>query len=491
MAGTGGDGPGEKTMKDEGLELVMLVDALGQLASAPPADSLSQRQDDFVLLYTKLTELRSAQSGTPHRHAAVGSTDFDPFMDYLKAGGVDTSKVEIAKFGDAGNGLRATTALAKGDNFLQIPVELMMSTETAKTSSVAKFIAEDPLVCQMPNVTLALHVLAELGRGAASQWAPYIATLPATYTTPLYYTLEEFGLLRGSTAWDPAVGLFRSIVRQFAYIYKQLHKSVDVRKQMGYAKPSLFTFEDYRWAVSAVMTRQNKVPLGGTAFEPEFGLALIPLWDMINHANGELTSAHDIAKQVTECAAMQPFAQGEQIVMFYGPRPNAELLLHSGFVMEGNPHDFVTVKLGVGKSDPLGALKAQLLEALTIPRAGDFVIDHDGELDPQLNAFIRINAMTAEELRGFLGNPASCATLGDPAVPASEENEEKACSFIETRCKLLLRAYRSSIDDDDALLRKPDIPYTTRSIVLLRRGEKRVLMAAAAKAAERALEEDL
>lgn len=106
-------------------------------------------------------------------------------MDYLKAGGVDTSKVEIAKFGDAGNGLRATTALAKGDNFLQIPVGLMMSTETAKTSSVAKFIAEDPLVCQMPNVTLALHVLAELGRGAASQWAPYIATLPATYTTPL------------------------------------------------------------------------------------------------------------------------------------------------------------------------------------------------------------------------------------------------------------------------------------------------------------------
>lgn len=67
MAGTGGDGPGEKTMKDEGLELVMLVDALGQLASAPPADSLSQRQDDFALLYSKLTELRSAQSGTPHR----------------------------------------------------------------------------------------------------------------------------------------------------------------------------------------------------------------------------------------------------------------------------------------------------------------------------------------------------------------------------------------------------------------------------------------
>ena len=49
--------------------------------------------------------------------------------------------------------------------------------------------------------------------------------------------------------------------------------------------------------------------------------------------------------------------------MFYGPRPNSELLVHSGFVMGGNPHDYMLLKLGVGKNDPLKAQKQTLLSA--------------------------------------------------------------------------------------------------------------------------------
>ena len=93
------------------------------------------------------------------------------------------------------------------------------------------------------------------------------------------------------------------------------------------------------------MTRQNRVPLGGTSFEPEFGLALIPLWDLINHAEGEVTSTHDIAAKVTECTAMMDFAAGDQVFMFYGPRPNSELLLHSGFVRNLLPFANVHTRL--------------------------------------------------------------------------------------------------------------------------------------------------
>lgn len=80
---------------------------------------------------------------------------------------------------------------------------------------------------------------------------------------------------------------------------------------------------------------------------PTFAFALIPLWDMINHANGHVTSRHDPTAQQTECVAMADFHAGEQIFMFYGERPNAELLLYSGFVMEYNPHDYMLIKLGV------------------------------------------------------------------------------------------------------------------------------------------------
>ena len=38
----------------------------------------------------------------------------------------------------------------------------------------------------------------------------------------------------------------------------------------------------HRWAVSTVITRQNKIP--STTGEPT--LALIPMWDMCNHCHG-------------------------------------------------------------------------------------------------------------------------------------------------------------------------------------------------------------
>eukprot|EP00038_Savillea_parva_P025586 m.48480 g.48480 ORF g.48480 m.48480 type:complete len:493 (+) comp6997_c0_seq2:221-1699(+) len=492
MSASGGGDGATTTHKDAGLEMVMLVDSIGQLSSAAPADSPSEREAQFLALRAKVAELLAAQKGIPNRHAAVGQTDTAPLMSWLQTEHkVDTSKVQIARFGNAGNGLEATTDLKKGDTFLTIPESAMMTTETAKASSLGTFLVSDPLVAQMPNVALALHVLAELGRGSSSKWAPYIQALPRDYSTPLYFTDRDFELLRGSTAWTPAVSLYQSIVRQYAYIYKQLHKSVDVRKQLGYGKPSLFTFGDYKWAVSAVMTRQNRIPLGGTAYEPEFGLAMIPLWDMINHADGVVTSEHDIVTKVTECTAMRDYANGQQIFMFYGPRTNLELLLHSGFVMPDNRHDYTTIKLGVGKADPLRALKVKLLDLLTVPSSGDFVVGCDGELDPQLNAFIRVNAMTEEELTHHLGNPQACATLGNADGAVNESNEQKACMFLETRFKLLLMAYRSSLQDDDALLAQPDLPFTTRCVVQLRRGEKKTLAAAAAKVAERALEEEL
>jgi hypothetical protein len=118
------------------------------------------------------------QCTNPFRCNDVGSGDFASLLAWLQSKGVDTSKVEVASYGDAGNGLRAKAPLKKGELFLVVPEAVMMTTNTVASSSVAKFVAEDPLVSEMPNVQLALHALTELGRGAASPWAPYLATLP-------------------------------------------------------------------------------------------------------------------------------------------------------------------------------------------------------------------------------------------------------------------------------------------------------------------------
>ena len=35
-----------------------------------------------------------------------------------------------------------------------------------------------------------------------------------------------------------------------------------------------------------------------------------------------------------------------QVFIFYGPRSNAELLLHSGFIYDDNVHDKLAVRMG-------------------------------------------------------------------------------------------------------------------------------------------------
>ena len=54
-----------------------------------------------------------------------------------------------------------------------------------------------------------------------------------------------------------------------------------------------------RWAVSTVMTRQNRIPVkGGAPGSPAEGeateLALIPAWDMCNHRAGRHSTDYNV-----------------------------------------------------------------------------------------------------------------------------------------------------------------------------------------------------
>lgn len=41
------------------------------------------------------------------------------------------------------------------------------------------------------------------------------------------------------------------------------------------------------------------------------------------------------------------FLFAPQVMIFYGPRSNAELLLHNGFVFDANEHDRLAIRIGM------------------------------------------------------------------------------------------------------------------------------------------------
>jgi len=101
----------------------------------------------------------------------------------------------------------------------------------------------------MGNVALAMHLLMEK-TNPASNWEPYINALPSSYSTVMYFSESELMELRGSPALVEALQHCKRVARHYAYFY---------RKFCSTMLQDYFTYEEYRWAVSTVMTRQNLV----------------------------------------------------------------------------------------------------------------------------------------------------------------------------------------------------------------------------------------
>jgi histone-lysine N-methyltransferase SETD3 len=142
-----------------------------------------------------------------------------------------------------------TDPLKVGDVVIRIPHKVLMSVDTARDSEIGRLIEHDPMLQSMNNVALALHLLLEK-TSPASFWEPYINTLPHTYTTVLYFSAEDFQALRGSVAFEDALKQYKNVARQYAYFYKKFQSTM---------LKDYFTYDEYRWAVSTVMTRQNEV----------------------------------------------------------------------------------------------------------------------------------------------------------------------------------------------------------------------------------------
>lgn len=148
-----------------------------------------------------------------------------------------------------GLGLLAKKDCAEGDVVIRIPRKVMMSVDTARDSEIGRLVAQDPMLKTMPNVALSLHLMLEK-TSPASFWEPYINTLPHDYSTVLYFGKEDFDALRGSPAYDDALRQYKFVARQYAYFYRKFQTTM---------LKDYFTYDEYRWAVSTVMTRQNQV----------------------------------------------------------------------------------------------------------------------------------------------------------------------------------------------------------------------------------------
>ncbi|CAN9502019.1 unnamed protein product [Ophioblennius macclurei] len=457
-------------------EMMYLISELLQKCSSA-APSAGKEWEEYVQIRGLVEKIRKKQKGMSVVFEGIREDYFSDLMIWAQENGAACEGFAVDNFGTEGYGLRATRDIKAEELFLWIPRKMLMTVEAAQNSVLGPLYSQDRILQAMGNVTLALHLLCERA-DPASFWLPYVRTLPQDYDTPLYYQQEDVQLLLGTQAVQDVLSQYKNTARQYAYFYKLIQTHPAASKLP--LKDS-FTFDDYRWAVSSVMTRQNQIP---TEDGSRVTLALIPLWDMCNHTNGLITTGYNLEDDRCECVALQDYKENEQIYIFYGTRSNSEFVIHNGFFFQDNAHDRVKIKLGVSKSERLYAMKAEVLARAGIPASCVFALHcNEPPISAQLHAFLRVFCMTEEELKDYLlGERAinKVFILGNSDFPVSWENEIKLWTFLETRAALLLKTYKTTTEEDVSMLEKPDLSLHSRLAIQLRLAEKQILEKASA-----------
>lgn len=329
---------------------------------------------------------------------------FAKFTQFCSSHGVDLSLIDILKKEGDEYGVRAVKDIKEDQVILKIPKSLILAVndymkqlnssphKSESDRSFIEFITTDPILIEMPSVVLAMILLKE-ATDSNSFWQPYINILPECYKTPLYFTLDEFKQVKCSSIYEESTRILRSILRQYSYFWTQMQSPKSPASRISFKKN--FTFQLYRWAVSTVMTRQNVLPAfqcdgDDTKARLSDSHALIPLWDMFNHRNGKLSTDFENEQNCLICYSMSNFYKDDEIFIHYGNRANRDFFLHNGFVDVENDHDFVSLRLGISRSDPLAAQKIQLCNKLQIPSSGIFCLAKKQSSNGHLIAFLRV-----------------------------------------------------------------------------------------------------
>jgi histone-lysine N-methyltransferase SETD3 len=308
-----------------------------------------------------LTDTLREKQGPSPSQLPPREEGFEPFYQWLKAHNAEFDKVEVGSFGGVGYGVKAKADIEMGERVMRIPEKLMMTSETAKTSQLGPLIARDRMLQVMPNVALALHLLNER-YNPKSFWKPYIDILPTSFSLPLWFNKSQLELLTGSPCLPDALQHVRSVGKLYSHLHKLLRAHGDTS---FYLYSVGFFYEDFVWAVSAVMSRQNEVP-HGTEGEKQSKLALIPLWDMCNHWLGTISTDFNTELRACDCFSPNAVRAGKELRIFYGARSNAELFLHQGFVYPPNTGDTLRIKLGSRRHLLLPLLCGFLLRGLCV-----------------------------------------------------------------------------------------------------------------------------
>ncbi|CAL5088390.1 unnamed protein product [Urochloa decumbens] len=400
--------------------------------------------------------------------AAASTAALEDFRRWLSSQGAVEGKAFPAAVPE-GLGLVAARDLPRGEVVAEVPKKLWMDADAVAASDIGRACGGGGGL--RPWVAVALLLLREVARGADSPWAPYLAILPRQTDSTIFWSEEELLEIQGTQLLSTTVGVKEYVQSEFESVEAEI---INANKDLF---PGTITSDDFLWAFGILRSRVFPELRGDK-------LALIPFADLVNHSptiTSEGSSWEIKGKGLFGREAMFSLRtsvdvkSGEQIYIQYDlDKSNAELALDYGFIESNSSRDSYTVTLEISESDPFYGDKLDIAELNGLGETAYFDIVLDEPLPSQMLTYLRllcIGGTDAFILEALFRN----SVWGHLELPLSPDNEESICQVMRDACKSALDAYQTTIQEDEEISQRENLPPRLKIAIGVRAGEKKVL----------------
>ncbi|KAI3640147.1 hypothetical protein MIR68_001025 [Amoeboaphelidium protococcarum] len=271
----------------------------------------------------------------------IPSNDSGDLDKWISDNGIELKGVQVV-YQDGMNRVICKQSIKTGAEVIKVPRDAMITASTALVdddddedySKLNVYVNSSKLINTFPMYKIILFLLIHAGK-SQSKWRPYLDRLPRNFTIPFWMDQKIVKQILGQTS---AYIEFSRAVKFITLQYQMLSRWADqLPQELGQCVPK-FSFRDYIWAQCILFTRQNAVPstspnTASVDTTPQDVIALIPIWDMVNHKDGLLSTEYDLQSDCLVSRSSSDYQQGEEYCMCYGNRSNMDLLLYSGFVL--------------------------------------------------------------------------------------------------------------------------------------------------------------
>ncbi|KAI3328524.1 SET domain-containing protein [Ustulina deusta] len=356
-------------------------------------------------------------------------------------------------------------------------------------------------------VSLILVMIYEYLQGDRSRWHRYFNVLPTEFNTLMWWADRELDWLQASSivakiGKDDADSMFR------ARVLPIVEKNADIFYPEGSPKLSddelmllahrigstimAYAFDlenddddaDQEGEDGWVEDREGKVLMG-----------MVPMADILN-ADAEFNAHVNHEEESLTVTAIRPIAAGQEILNYYGPLGNGELLRRYGYTSVHHArYDVVEI--------PWNLVVSALKQSLAIDDAiwGKAMAQFDPEEFE--DAFVIDRDLEEPDSRGEFHGPKTLKTLPEDlreqinailkavrklspdAIPDKQRRDEICLSVMGRAFELKLAEYPTSIADDEKLVSSNTVSGRPGMALFVRYGEKFILQEAISLASEK------